>query len=330
MPNSLFIFGAIFSAVLGTVVGSFLNVCIYRLPRGESLSHPPSHCPNCNHRLGFFDLFPIFSYLFLRGQCRYCHVKITPRYAIIEAVTGLLFLASWWALAAQFGETLLLGVGPLLLLAGWVFIATMLVTFQIDLETTYVIESVTWLAMGAGLGAELLEKLMRTESISFSIAGITIPYLPAAIPGMIIGFLVFVLMDVFGRLVFRKPGMGLGDAYIGAAIGAMLGPWAALLSFGMAIALGAAVGICLIIAGRIKKAPAPGAVEERAEKNAVQRKKQKEPEPEEEEELPEGTYMPFGPFLTACAVVVYLAPTWWMEQAGRLMNWWIYANPFMG
>ncbi|MEI7833684.1 MAG: prepilin peptidase [bacterium] len=330
MNTTVFVVGAIFTALLGTVVGSFLNVCIYRLLRCESLVHPPSHCPNCNHRLGFLDLFPIFSYLFLGGKCRYCKVKITPRYAIIEAITGILFLATWWALALRFGDDLLFGLGPLILLAGWVFIAAMLVTFQIDLETTYVIESVTWVAMGAGLTAELAEKFLRAEQISFSIAGITIPYLPAAIPGMILGFLVFVLMDLFGRLVFRKPGMGLGDAYIGAAIGAMLGPWAALLSFGMAIALGALIGVFLIILGRLKKTPAPGAVEERAEKNAVKRKKQ-QPAPEsEEEELPEGTYMPFGPFLTACAVIIYLAPTWWLEQAGRLMNWWLFENPFMG
>ena len=77
--------------VLGTLVGSFLNVCIWRMPRGESVVAPPSHCPTCNTRLTLLDLFPLVSQLYLRGKCRYCGAKFSWRYAGIEFTTGILF-----------------------------------------------------------------------------------------------------------------------------------------------------------------------------------------------------------------------------------------------
>jgi leader peptidase (prepilin peptidase)/N-methyltransferase len=78
--------------ILGICIGSFLNVCIWRLPRHESISEPPSHCPSCNTRLKPLDLIPLFSQLFLRGHCRYCNAKISWRYFGVELCTGLLFV----------------------------------------------------------------------------------------------------------------------------------------------------------------------------------------------------------------------------------------------
>jgi len=77
--------------VVGAVVGSFLNVVIYRLPRNESIAFPPSHCPKCNHKLAPWDLIPILSYLFLEGRCRYCGEPISWQYPVVETITGLLF-----------------------------------------------------------------------------------------------------------------------------------------------------------------------------------------------------------------------------------------------
>ncbi|MFN3179723.1 MAG: prepilin peptidase, partial [Thermus sp.] len=82
----------LFSLLLGLVVGSFLNVVIHRLPKGESIVFPPSHCPACGHRLAPKDLVPVLSYLALRGRCRYCSSPISPRYPLVEALTGGLFL----------------------------------------------------------------------------------------------------------------------------------------------------------------------------------------------------------------------------------------------
>jgi leader peptidase (prepilin peptidase)/N-methyltransferase len=326
----MFLTGAIIAAIYGAVVGSFLNVCIYRLPRGESLVHPPSHCPTCDARLRPKDLVPVLSYLSLRGKCRYCKTRISPRYAVIEAITALLFLAVWWSLAVRFGETLLTTPGLGLVLAVSIFAAAMLVTFMIDLDTTYVIEPVTWVAMAAGLVAEICIHVMRAEPIQFSLWGMTIPYLPAAVPGMILGFVTFLAMNGFGWLIFRKPGMGLGDSYIGAAIGAMLGPGLAVLSFGMAVFLGALVGITLIIAGFIAKTPEPGAVESRQAKKDAQTRaraqEQADPFDEVEDDLPQGRYMPFGPFLTATAMAVALAPDWFMQSVRQLFAWWMGMN----
>jgi len=82
----------IFVFILGLVFGSFFNVCIYRMPRGESIVFPPSHCTHCNNRLKFYDMIPVLSYIFLRGRCRYCKEKISIKYPIIELLTGFSFL----------------------------------------------------------------------------------------------------------------------------------------------------------------------------------------------------------------------------------------------
>lgn len=80
----------IFLVIFGMIIGSFLNVLIYRIPRGESIVLPPSHCPDCNHRLGVLDLFPVFSYLWLGGRCRYCKTPISWRYPLVELITAVL------------------------------------------------------------------------------------------------------------------------------------------------------------------------------------------------------------------------------------------------
>src|ERR1700761_6169590 len=82
----------VFAFAFGAVIGSFLNVVVWRLPRGESLVSPPSHCPKCNTRLAWFDNIPVFGWLMLRGKCRYCREPISARYPIVEAITGLLFV----------------------------------------------------------------------------------------------------------------------------------------------------------------------------------------------------------------------------------------------
>lgn len=317
MQPVLFYTGAITAFIYGIVVGSFLNVCIYRLPLGESLTTPPSHCPTCNNRLRPVDLVPLFSFLALRGKCRYCGTRISWRYFTIEFITGLLFTACWVSLALRFSDLAWTLGGLVLVATACIWAAAMLVTFVIDLETTYVFEPVTWVAMGAGLINEVTLKYLDPArwtdgyAVAYRIGGVTIPYLPAAVPGMVIGFLVFVGMDLFGRLIFRKPSMGLGDAYIGAAIGALLGPGLALLSFGIAIMLGAVVGVVLIALGALFDRPAPGS--EKAETEG--------PMQETDDDVPQGRYMPFGPFLTGSAVAVALAPEWFLTAAGNLWQW---------
>ena len=79
--------------MIGTLFGSFYTLAVFRIPKRQDIKHTHSYCPNCNHKLGFLDLIPIFSYIFLRGKCRYCKNKIRPRYLILEALSGILFVA---------------------------------------------------------------------------------------------------------------------------------------------------------------------------------------------------------------------------------------------
>ena len=90
---NLLLYSIIF--IYGIIIGSFLNVCILRIPAGESIVTEPSHCTKCGHRLHWYDLFPLFSYLFLRGKCRYCGAKISAQYPIIEAANGVLWVLTF-------------------------------------------------------------------------------------------------------------------------------------------------------------------------------------------------------------------------------------------
>src|SRR5919202_4539795 len=89
--------GAVLAGVLGAVIGSFLNVVAYRLPRGESLAHPPSRCPSCGAAVKPYDNIPVLSWLQLRGKCRSCGAPISARYPIVEATTGALYALVMWA-----------------------------------------------------------------------------------------------------------------------------------------------------------------------------------------------------------------------------------------
>jgi prepilin signal peptidase PulO-like enzyme (type II secretory pathway) len=92
----LFVFSSFFIFILGLCIGSFLNVCIYRLPRGQSLIHPPSHCPQCGNLIKWYDNIPLLSYLLLKGRCQHCSSPISFRYPLVEALTGTFFLFSFF------------------------------------------------------------------------------------------------------------------------------------------------------------------------------------------------------------------------------------------
>ena len=96
-----FHFWTVLLFVLGTLVGSFLNVCIHRMPRGLSIVRPPSHCPACGYSIPWYLNVPLVTWLWLRGRCAHCHAAISPRYFFVELLTGLLFAASWVAMGGE-------------------------------------------------------------------------------------------------------------------------------------------------------------------------------------------------------------------------------------
>lgn len=136
----------LFAVLLGAVVGSFLNVVIYRLPRHESIVLPPSHCPHCQHRLAPQDLIPIVSWVALRGRCRYCQAPISARYPFVEGLSALAFgLLAWWKPSF-----------PLLPLL-WAFAALLIALAFIDLDTLELPDLLTY----GGLGLALLASLAK-------------------------------------------------------------------------------------------------------------------------------------------------------------------------
>ncbi len=217
-----------YSFILGLVIGSFLNVCIWRLPRRESIVLPRSHCPECDTQLGPGDLIPVISYLLLRGRCRYCRAAISWRYPLVELITGLLFLWSFSVFKIQLVE----------LLSSMAFISFLIVISFIDLEKRLIPNNLT--VPGTILGF-LLSLIPR---------GIT-PYDSAL--GMLVGLIV-----VFLIIAFSRGGMGMGDAKLLAMIGAWTGLTGALGALFIGALLGSIVGGVLLLLKVIdRRSPIP-------------------------------------------------------------------------
>ncbi|MFA5097047.1 MAG: prepilin peptidase [Candidatus Margulisiibacteriota bacterium] len=182
--------------VFGLLVGSFLNVCIYRLPRGGSVVFPPSSCVKCGRRLGPLELVPVLSWLLLRGKCAGCGVKISPRYPVVEGLTALLFCLCLWrfGLGIEFGFSI-------------IFVCLLTAAAFIDLDTMELPDSVSLACAVLGLFYGLAVK----NSLLFSVYG------AAA------GFLMMYAIYRIGSLIYRKEAMGGGDVKLSAAAGALLG-----------------------------------------------------------------------------------------------------------
>jgi leader peptidase (prepilin peptidase) / N-methyltransferase len=207
----------IFATLFGLAVGSFLNVAIYRLPRGESLAYPGSHCPTCGHALNALDNIPLISWFWQRGKCRYCGAAIAVRYPLVEMLCGALFALS----VAQFGVT------PAAL-AACVFGALLIVIAFIDLDHLLVLDPTT--IAGALIG------------VAFAIAT---HRLLGALEGAAVG------VGVFGAiyLLTGRMGMGLGDVKLAGMLGAYLGYPAMLVTSVASFIIGALLAIP-VLAGR--------------------------------------------------------------------------------
>jgi leader peptidase (prepilin peptidase) / N-methyltransferase len=194
------------AALLGLVFGSFLNVCITRLPLHESISHPPSHCRNCARTLAWFENFPVASWLILRGRCRTCGVPIPWRYPVVEAALAALWLECF----RRFGAT------P----AGFqaALLCFLLLGLAItDLETMLLPDTMTLTGLLAGL------------LIAFRSDTLTTPL--HAAEGAALGAAILLLISGAYYLFRRRQGVGMGDVKLLAMIGAFLGPAQMLLAF---------------------------------------------------------------------------------------------------
>lgn len=153
-----FHFWTVTAFVFGAIVGSFLNVCIYRLPLGESIVHPPSHCPHCRYSIPWYLNVPLFTWLWLGGRCAHCKAPISPRYFVVELLTAACFAACW----VEFGA-----ISPLLPVAYGVLIAGLIVGSFIDLEHLIIPDQITYGGMAAGLICSLVAPQMHFDFPGF-------------------------------------------------------------------------------------------------------------------------------------------------------------------
>lgn len=214
----------LFAFVIGAVIGSFLNVCIHRLPAGESVVYPPSHCPGCGVRIRSRDNIPLLSYVLLRGRCRSCGAAISLRYPVVEALSGALLVL----LLYRFGLSPALGVYA-------AFVAALVVVSFIDLDHQIIPDVISLPGIVVGLVASAL--------------GQGPPLLDSLLGALVGGGMLYAVAVGYHAFTGRE-GMGGGDIKLLAMIGAFLGWRGVLLSLIIGSFTGAVVGISLILVRR--------------------------------------------------------------------------------
>jgi leader peptidase (prepilin peptidase)/N-methyltransferase len=212
--------------ILGSILGSFLNVCIYRLPRGESIFLPPSCCPQCGQRIKLWDNIPILSYLLLRGKCRACKGRISFRYPLVEFLTGSLLALIYFT------------YGPNLPFIRYSVLCLILITVSfIDLDHRLVLNIITIPGIILGL---LITALIK----------------PAALWNAVLGLLAgggfLYLTALLGKLLFRKESMGGGDIKLAALIGIFVGPKEVFMALLLAFFVAALVGLVSMGLGKAR------------------------------------------------------------------------------
>ena len=215
----------------GAIVGSFLNVCIIRLPKEESIVFPASHCVSCNHALAWYDNIPFLSFLILKGRCRYCEKKISWQYFIVELLTALLFVLFY----KFFGIT---PKGILYL----VLSLALLVESVIDMRYKIIPDGITLPGIVIGLLASLIFPSIHGEISHWR------GFL-AALIGMLVGGGFLYLAGTLAEWILKKEAMGGGDVKLLAAVGAVIGWRGVVWTIFMASLTGSVIGIYL----RIKK-----------------------------------------------------------------------------
>ncbi|GEM45748.1 prepilin peptidase [Deinococcus cellulosilyticus] len=206
------------AVILGALVGSFTNVLIYRIPRGESIAFPPSHCPNCNHQLHPMDLFPVFSWLLLGGKCRYCRAPISAQYPIIETISAI-----GYGLLAYFFPIQDVGAS---LLGLFFFFTVLLAISVIDLQTYTIPDSLSLVGLLVGLGFAWVNE--KQGGYFFHLPGVKDAF-TAALYGAgilaLVGNLGSYLLRRFREAKYPSFPIDYQTLNLGALVGMWLGPW---------------------------------------------------------------------------------------------------------
>jgi leader peptidase (prepilin peptidase)/N-methyltransferase len=223
--------------VLGAAVGSFLNVVIYRVPEGLSVIHPPSRCPQCKTPLKAYDNVPILGWLWLRGQCRYCHYPIAGRYPLIETITGVLFFLTYCAFGWSWQT-----------LGYCLFLSWLLALTVIDLDHMILPNLLTQSGVIAGWVFQGGIAFQQTPTWTAALKGVM-----GAFIASILGLWLFDSIRLVGAWVMGQDAMGGGDPKLAAMIGAWLGWPLMLVSSFLACLMGSIIGVGGIATGLIKR-----------------------------------------------------------------------------
>jgi len=230
-PADVFWFITLFVLLGSACIGSFLNVCIYRIPNEESVVHPRSRCPACGHPIAWYDNIPVLSYLLLRGTCRSCGSTISWRYPLVEIVTAVLFTLVWWRY----------GWEPRTLIFMLVVFGLLLATF-VDFDHMIIPDRVSLGGMGIGLVLSAAWPALHGELRVW-------PAVLQSLTGLGLGFGLLWLVAVFGKFVFKKDAMGFGDVKLLGAIGAFIGWQGVVFTIMVSSLIGSVVGLTLIFFG---------------------------------------------------------------------------------
>ncbi len=197
----------LFVFILGLIFGSFFNVLIYRIPKKESIIFPPSHCPNCNYKIKFYDNIPVLSYIFLGGKCRNCKQKISIIYPIIELITGIMFVSIFYLYKIEWATLIYI-----------IDFSFLLVLSSIDYNTKEVnVYSLIFPSLITLIFIYLTNGFM---SINKQILNID---LFDSIIGLLLGMILFTLVRFIGTKIVKKEAMGEADIYIAGFMGILLG-----------------------------------------------------------------------------------------------------------
>ena len=232
--NILAISTIVLTIVLGLCVGSFLNVVIYRLPNDMSLVKPASHCPGCGHEIKWYMNIPVFSYLFLRGKCHYCHQRISPIYPIVELLNAIL----WFGCLMLFTNFIFpdFELSWIKFITSCLVCSSLICVFFIDLNHMIIPEIFQLIILVCGL-VSLLDN-PSFESIALKVFG------------FIGGGLLFYLVNLIYKSIRKKEGIGFGDVELAATMGLFLGGYKLIFGLLLSCVIGS---IVLLIITAIKK-----------------------------------------------------------------------------
>ena len=286
----------LFFFLLGTIVGSFLNVCITRIPEGLSIVSPGSRCPQCKTPIKPYDNVPILAWLWLRGKCRACGLRISPMYPLIELAVGLLFVASF----LEFGVTQAT--------VKWLFFTCLIVVLTVtDLRVRMLPDAVNWPGFAAGLmfSAVVPPEHGQVRHLLSLVLNVRVPRIVGGLADGILGaafgsFLLWGLATAY-RLVRHREGMGMGDVKMMAMVGAFLGVRGTFFTLLLGSLLGSVIGVSVMVAKYLLGWR--GALAKRASRRGLGRESALRWAIASRYQLPLGTFLGIGALAT-----VYLGP----------------------